>query len=149
MSALSSQTAWVGWGYLWAHLTAKRKSSVFSGSRFHGELNMWFLRFSAKAVANGALAFYLNNNVLSRIARMSVGTLIHWTFNQNDAEHLRRLDNKIITPSGHVVIKGGFRTVLKRVSTVILLRRTCSEHMLFRAPQSRERRNFVRATRSR
>ncbi|KLO05433.1 hypothetical protein SCHPADRAFT_911041 [Schizopora paradoxa] len=73
---------------------------------------------TAKAVANGALAFYLNNNVLSRIAKLSVGTLIHWTFNQNDAEHLRRLDNKIITPSGHVVIKGGFRTVLKRGTSV-------------------------------
>lgn len=71
--------------------------------------------FRAKAVANGALAFYLNNNVLSRIAKMSVGTLIHWSFDQRDPEHLRRLDNKIITPSGHVVIKGGFRTVLKRV----------------------------------
>jgi len=49
---------------------------------------------------------------------MSVGTLIHWTFNGNDPEHVRRAYNKIVTPSGHVVIKGGFRTVLKKGTSV-------------------------------
>ncbi len=70
---------------------------------------------SAKAVADGALSFYLDQYVALRIAKISYGTKYHWKYEPNNSEHKKRLKSVWTRPSGEKLVKGGFRTVLKKV----------------------------------
>jgi len=73
---------------------------------------------TAKAVADGALSFYLDQFVALRIAKISYGTKYHWKYDPSDNEHKKRSKSVWTRPSGEKLIKGGFRTVLKRGTSV-------------------------------
>ncbi|EJF61940.1 hypothetical protein DICSQDRAFT_161253 [Dichomitus squalens LYAD-421 SS1] len=69
---------------------------------------------TSKAVANGAVCFYLEQFVSARIMKMTYGTGVAVDYDPNDPEHHRRRDSLFIRPSGRVMIRNGFSTILKK-----------------------------------
>ena len=69
----------------------------------------------AKAVANGAVSFYLDHYVTARVAKVSYGFQGSTSYFPDDPEHARRSQNVWARPSGREMISGGFITVLERV----------------------------------
>jgi hypothetical protein len=70
---------------------------------------------SAKAVGEGAVSFYLDHYVSSRIAKVSYGVKGSRSYKPNDPEHERRKRHIFARPSGHKMINGAFVTVLEKV----------------------------------
>ncbi|KAH8110514.1 hypothetical protein DFH11DRAFT_1514361 [Phellopilus nigrolimitatus] len=73
---------------------------------------------TAKAVADGAISFYLDQYVTSRIARFSYGMEFSWAFDPSNLEHKRRETTAVIWPSGRKMLPGGFNTALRKGSRV-------------------------------
>ena len=69
----------------------------------------------AKAVANGAVSFYINHYVTARVAKVSYGIGGSINYVPGDREHARRSQNRWTRPSGLEMISGAFVTVLERV----------------------------------
>lgn len=76
-----------------------------------------FTRFNcrSKAVADGAISFYLDGHVSSRVAPITIGAPSGVPYNAFDPDHLRRTSHHRKLPSGKVVITGGFEVVLEKV----------------------------------
>ena len=72
--------------------------------------------FRNKAVADGAVSFYLDRCVAVRIATSTFGIECLTSFNEEDPEHIARSDKAIIRPSGRVVLPDYFDVILKKVS---------------------------------
>jgi len=73
---------------------------------------------SNKAVADGAVSFYLDHFVSSRTARFSYGSLASVIYNNRDSEHRIRSHKRFTRPSGDVAIPGYFCVNLKRGTQV-------------------------------
>ncbi|KAH9933533.1 hypothetical protein B0H21DRAFT_699461 [Amylocystis lapponica] len=71
-----------------------------------------------KAVAEGALSFYLDHFVSVRIARYTYGVEIYKDFNPYNAEHVKRSHRISTQPSGCRVITGAFHSVLGKGTQV-------------------------------
>ncbi|THH08786.1 hypothetical protein EW145_g2475 [Phellinidium pouzarii] len=56
-------------------------------------------KHSAKAVADGAISFYLDQFVTSRVARLSYGIPIHCDYDPKNTEHIRHKKDFCIWPS--------------------------------------------------
>jgi hypothetical protein len=81
-------------------------------SRFH------FLIFSGlrnKAVADGAVSFYLDHYVTVRVASFNYGVICAEPFNNANPAHLRRLSTLITRPSGREVIPHCWSIILPKV----------------------------------
>ena len=72
--------------------------------------------FRNKAVADGAVSFYLDRCVAVRIATSTFGIECLTSFNEEDLEHIARSDKAIIRPSGRIVLPDYFDVILKKVS---------------------------------
>lgn len=101
------------------------KSAFQTRKRMFISISMTFLMsstyipvFSAKAVADGAISYYLDGHVSSRVARVTYGAPAGVPYNAFDPEHLRRTDFHRHLPSGRVVVNGGFEVVLLRGTIV-------------------------------
>ncbi|KAH8110521.1 hypothetical protein DFH11DRAFT_1514250 [Phellopilus nigrolimitatus] len=73
---------------------------------------------TAKAVADGALLFYLNNFVSSRVAKVSYCLGGSPFFNSRKIEHIKRADSRYSNPSGDMFVRGGLFTILKKDTSV-------------------------------
>ena len=74
-----------------------------------------------KAVADGALSFYLDHSVRSRVSRFTYGIQCRVLYDINDAEHLQRSASSVISLGGDRRIPGGFDVILPKVGHLSLL----------------------------
>ena len=70
---------------------------------------------SSKAVADGAISFYLDGHVTSRVSPITIGAPSGVPYNAFDPDHLRRTRHHRTLPSGKIVVTGGFEVVLEKV----------------------------------
>jgi len=73
---------------------------------------------TVKAVADGAVSFYIDHHVMARVAKLSYGAPCSRTYNSNDQEHLKRVDTRYQRPSGDYSLPGGFSTILPKGTIV-------------------------------
>ncbi len=68
-----------------------------------------------KAVANGAVYFFLEHYVSARVMKMTYGTDINVTYEADNPEHKARSHLKIVRPSGRVALNDAFSTIIQKV----------------------------------
>ncbi|KAI5115973.1 hypothetical protein M0805_001504 [Coniferiporia weirii] len=73
---------------------------------------------TAKAVADGAISFYLDQFVSSRMAAIAYGMKMSVSYDPDDTEHVRRKAGIYLWPSGAKTISGSFSTVLRKGTLV-------------------------------
>ncbi|KIL53761.1 hypothetical protein M378DRAFT_93576, partial [Amanita muscaria Koide BX008] len=71
-----------------------------------------------KAVADGAVSYYLDHYVTDRVAKYSYGLRVDVVFDPADPEHARRRHTKFMDADGKYYISGGFNTILKKNTAV-------------------------------
>ncbi|KAI0367127.1 hypothetical protein BV20DRAFT_1123769 [Pilatotrama ljubarskyi] len=67
-----------------------------------------------KAVAEGAVSFYLEHFVSARVMSTTYGTRSCVHYDVTDPEHYARRADKAARPSGRIVLQGGFSTILAK-----------------------------------
>lgn len=67
-----------------------------------------------KAVADGALSFYLDHSVRSRVSRFTYGVHCHIPYDIYDAEHLQRSASSFTSAGGYRRIPGAFSVILPK-----------------------------------
>ncbi|KAI0704720.1 hypothetical protein C8Q76DRAFT_181174 [Earliella scabrosa] len=67
-----------------------------------------------KAVAQGAVSFYIEHFVTARVMKVTYGADILVDFDDTNAEHRARRHAKVVRPSGRVMLRNGFSTILKQ-----------------------------------
>ncbi|EED83869.1 predicted protein [Postia placenta Mad-698-R] len=67
-----------------------------------------------KAVAEGAISFYLDHFVSVRVARFTYGANVRICYNPADPEHLRRVDKAYVDDAGIKRVKDAFQVVLPK-----------------------------------
>lgn len=72
-------------------------------------------RRSVKAVADGAVSFFIDHHVMARVAKISYGAPCSRTYNASDPEHVKRSEHRYMRPSGDYSLPGGFSTILPKV----------------------------------
>jgi hypothetical protein len=70
---------------------------------------------SGKAVADGAISFFLDHLVSVRVARTTFGTEIRRFFDSNDPEHQRRLAKVITDVAGDCTLSKAYDVILAKV----------------------------------
>ena len=73
---------------------------------------------SNKAVADGALSFYLDHFVSVRVARVTYGACCTITFEPNNAEHKRRSHKLITRSSGNQSLPDSYMVILEKGTRV-------------------------------
>ncbi|KAI5115029.1 hypothetical protein M0805_009482, partial [Coniferiporia weirii] len=73
---------------------------------------------TAKAVADGAISFYLDHFVSSRVAGVTYGMRTRPVYDPNNPEHVRRKANIHVLPSGKQMVSGTFSVVLRKGTAV-------------------------------
>ncbi|KAH6897924.1 hypothetical protein BKA70DRAFT_745447 [Coprinopsis sp. MPI-PUGE-AT-0042] len=71
-----------------------------------------------KAVADGAMSFYIDHCVRTRVSKVTYGQFSNTRFNPNDPEHLKRGKDMYTSLSGHVNIKNNFSILLPKNTQV-------------------------------
>ncbi|GBE79274.1 hypothetical protein SCP_0204720 [Sparassis crispa] len=70
--------------------------------------------YTNKAIAEGAVSFYLEHFVAVRMARVTYGTPCLRPYDPNDKEHYQRWEKIITRPSGHLVLPDAFGSLLQK-----------------------------------
>jgi hypothetical protein len=70
---------------------------------------------SKKAAADGAVSFYIDHFVSSRIACATYGTKVYTRYNPRDLEHQARKHTQFIDPAGDLRIPNQFSSILMKV----------------------------------
>ena len=68
-----------------------------------------------KAVSIGAVSYYVDHFVTTRIAKFTCGSPCNTAYNSSDPEHIQRFDNSYVDAMGNRWVSGFFRTMLSRV----------------------------------
>lgn len=71
-----------------------------------------------KAVAEGAISFYLDHFVSVRVTRFTYGANVRICYNPADPEHLRRVDKAYVDDAGIKRVKDAFQVVLPKGTRV-------------------------------
>ena len=84
-----------------------------------------FFRFSlsllrSKAVSDGAISFYLDHFVRTRVSAVTYGTFCSKPYNSSDPKHVRRQDNTFTNPSGTKMINDMFDIILPKVCGLVV-----------------------------
>lgn len=74
-----------------------------------------------KAVSDGAISFYLDHFVRTRISKITYGNFCHIPYNPNDPAHRERMSKTFVSVSGHKRISDSFDTILPKVRVVCVL----------------------------
>ncbi|KAF8632440.1 hypothetical protein AX15_001882 [Amanita polypyramis BW_CC] len=69
-----------------------------------------------KAVANGAVSFYVDHYVNTRVSKATYGNSCSYSYNPNDSEHLKRVSQVYESPSKKRYVQGAFDVILYKVS---------------------------------
>ncbi|KAI5116123.1 hypothetical protein M0805_004503 [Coniferiporia weirii] len=73
---------------------------------------------TAKAVVDGAISFYLDHFVSSRIAGIAYGFGSCPVYDPNNPEHVRRKASTYVLPSGKRMVSGAFSVILRKGTLV-------------------------------
>ena len=68
-----------------------------------------------KAVSDGAISFYLDHYVRTRIAKVTYGSRVSVPYVDSDPEHVKRAASKLIDVDGTPLLPYGFRPILPKV----------------------------------
>jgi hypothetical protein len=68
-----------------------------------------------KAVAYGAVAYFLDHRVSARVAKFTYGTRCAVEFNRDNPQHMMRASLAIPRPSGRRVLPNAFSVILEKV----------------------------------
>ena len=71
--------------------------------------------FSNKAVAEGAISFYLDRFVAARVARWTYGSPLSVHYDSSNAEHLSRRSQTYVNEAGWTLLPSGFKSLLEKV----------------------------------
>ncbi|KAF8177810.1 hypothetical protein K438DRAFT_1978424 [Mycena galopus ATCC 62051] len=74
-----------------------------------------------KAVADGAVSFYIDHHVSVRVARFTYGMKCSEAYNPNNGEHATRVESLYRGVSGESLIPGRFSAILKKVGPACFL----------------------------
>ncbi|KAF8632437.1 hypothetical protein AX15_001880 [Amanita polypyramis BW_CC] len=96
--------------YLYAQIKDALQEYGIAVSRPDGQLS--------KAVADGAVLFYVNHYVNKRIARYTYGNACSYVYNPNDPEHSQRSGQVYISSSRKQYIRGAFDVILSKGTQV-------------------------------
>ena len=66
-------------------------------------------------MADGAVSFYLDHFVSSRVMKLTYGTEVNVIYNSDDPEHFARRYHKVVRPSGTVRLPNAFSIILQKV----------------------------------
>jgi hypothetical protein len=69
-----------------------------------------------KAVAHGAVSYYLDHRVTTRVSKYTFGVRCGTPYDPDDPEHIERESTKYRSASGVWYIPNAFQTILPRVS---------------------------------
>jgi len=72
-----------------------------------------------KAVSDGAISFYLDNYVRSRIAKVTYGLKVKRTYDVSNPEHVKRGSKAYTDVDGSLTLTDGFDPILSKVCTEI------------------------------
>ncbi|KAJ8585555.1 hypothetical protein M405DRAFT_745130 [Rhizopogon salebrosus TDB-379] len=100
--------------WLFAGLQGYFKPRGISFCRPDGHVN--------KAVADGAVSFYIDHLVSSRVARATYGIKVYTQYDPQDLEHQARKHTKFIDVAGHQSIPNQFSSILMKGTQVSELR---------------------------
>ncbi|KAG1792831.1 uncharacterized protein HD556DRAFT_1432493 [Suillus plorans] len=73
---------------------------------------------TAKAVADGAVAFFIDHRVSARVAKFTYGTRCATQFDRNDPQHKLRASMAVPRPSGRTVLPNAFSAILTKGTAV-------------------------------
>jgi len=71
-----------------------------------------------KAVADGAMSFYIDHCVRTRVSKFTYGQFSNTRFDPNNTEHLARMKHVYMSLSGHRNIKNNFSIILPKNTQV-------------------------------
>ncbi|KAF4620993.1 hypothetical protein D9613_001112 [Agrocybe pediades] len=74
--------------------------------------------YVGKAVSDGAISFYLDHYVNTRVSKVTYGNFCHIPFDANDPEHIQRASNTFTSISGNRRIKNSFDVILAKNTQV-------------------------------
>ncbi len=66
-------------------------------------------------MSDGAISFYLDHYVRTRVAKVTYGSKVSVPYSTSDIEHVRRLSTAFTDVDGTLLLPGGFRTILQKV----------------------------------
>lgn len=87
-----------------------------------------------KAVANGALAWYIDDTVSSRVSKYFFGTNASVRYDPNNPEHVER--GPFLNNDGIAVVLNGWYTVVPKVSSIMSARNWAPSLYIERAHSS-------------
>ncbi|KAF8638104.1 hypothetical protein AX17_002444 [Amanita inopinata Kibby_2008] len=96
--------------YLFHKVQEQLQPQGLQVSRPDGHLN--------KAVADGAVSFYLDHFVSVRVANFTYGIECLTGFDKNNPDHVARSDKAVFRPSGKIVLSDYFDVILKKGTRV-------------------------------
>ncbi|KAJ7628222.1 hypothetical protein DFH06DRAFT_1480624 [Mycena polygramma] len=67
-----------------------------------------------KAVADGAVSFYIDHHVSVRVARFTYGLQVIQVYDQGNSEHTARFEKVFKCATGQVIVPGTFNPILKK-----------------------------------
>ena len=76
-------------------------------------MDQWFI--SNKAVADGAISFFIDHFVSARVSKFAYGVDIYQKYNPLNHEHSRRKNATFMTAEGYLGIDGIFSVILPQV----------------------------------
>ncbi|EKM53451.1 uncharacterized protein PHACADRAFT_148058 [Phanerochaete carnosa HHB-10118-sp] len=82
---------------------------------------------SNKAVAEGAVWFFLEHFVSVRVARLTYGTTCVIEYNPQDSDHIKRRGKAYMRPSGRMVIPNAFNLILAKGTSLREQDEVCSQ----------------------
>ncbi len=97
-------------------ITVFRPDGYLYGTVFSsGAWQALILYFRNKVVANGAVSFYIDHYVDTRISKLTYGNPCSYIYNPDDLEHVLRSSNTYSSISGKKYVKGAFDVILTKV----------------------------------
>lgn len=77
--------------------------------------------FSNKAVSDGAISFFLDHFVKTRVSRVTVGCFADPIYDPKDPEHVKREKSTHIAQDGEKRVRGHFYVILSKVNGIFSL----------------------------
>ncbi|KAM5545516.1 hypothetical protein V8D89_000554 [Ganoderma adspersum] len=96
----------------WLYSSLKEKLSAIGVTLYRPDSH------TNKAVGNGAVSFFLDHFVSSRVMKMTYGTPVYVKYDPEDPEHRARRDKKYVKPSGLVAVPDAFSAILQQGTRV-------------------------------
>ena len=87
--------------------------------------------FRNKAVSDGAISFYLDHIVRTRVSKFTYGSFIHVAYDPSNPDHQYRSHRVFISASGARRLLGSFSIILPKVSCFLPLLKKFEYVLLF------------------